>query len=40
MRIRKKPWAETELAQNEHVMKHAEEWKGRWEAYFGNDHPI
>ena len=40
MRIRKKPWAETELAQNEHVMKHAEEWKGRWAAYFGNDHPI
>ena len=24
MRIRKKPWAEEELAQNDHVMKNAE----------------
>lgn len=40
MRIRKKPWAEEELAQNDHVMKNAEEWKGKWREYFGNDNPI
>ena len=29
MRIRKKPWAEEELAQNDHVMKNAEALKGK-----------
>ena len=40
MRIRKKPWAEEELAQNDHVMKNAEALKGKWREYFGNDNPI
>ena len=40
MRIRKKPWAEEELAQNDHVMKNAEALKGKWWEYFGNDNPI
>lgn len=40
MRIRKKPWAEQELSQNSHVMQKAEQWKGRWAEYFGNDNPI
>ena len=40
MRIRKKPWAEEELAQNSHVIQNALERKGKWAAYFGNDNPI
>lgn len=40
MRIRKKPWAETELAQNDHVMQDAENYRGQWAKYFGNDNPI
>lgn len=40
MRIRKKPLAEQELSQNSHVMQQAEQWKGRWAEYFGNDNPI
>ena len=40
MRIRKKPWAEEELAQNDHVMKNAEALKGKCWEYFGNDNPI
>ena len=40
MRIRKKPWAEEELAQNDHVMKNAEALKGKWREYLGNDNPI
>lgn len=40
MRIRKKPWAEAELEQNSHVIKNAQELKGKWAGYFGNDNPI
>lgn len=40
MRIRKKPWAEAELAGNRRVIQNATEWKGRWAEFFGNDNPI
>ena len=40
MRVRKKPWAAEELANNRHVINNPEEMKGRWAEYFGNDNPI
>lgn len=40
MRIRKKPWAEDELAQNSHVIQDAVNLKGKWSEYFGNQNPI
>lgn len=40
MRIRKKAWAEDELENNERVIKNAEEYKGNWREFFGNDNPI
>lgn len=40
MRIRKKPWAEEELARNSHVIQDAPGLKGKWAEYFGNENPI
>lgn len=40
MRVRKKPWAEQELQENSHVIQNAEEKKGHWAEYFGNENPI
>lgn len=40
MRVRKKPWAEQEIAENSYIIQNAVAQKGKWQAYFGNDHPI
>ena len=40
MRIRKKSWEEKELSTNGHIVHNAEEYKGKWKEYFGNDNPI
>lgn len=40
MRMRKKPWTDQELQQNIHVVKQAEDKKGKWAEYFGNNNPI
>lgn len=40
MRMRKKPWAETELNLNPHAIKGAEKWKGNWNKLFENSNPI
>lgn len=40
MRVRKKPWAQEELKSNVHCVQEPSAYKGRWNAYFGNDHPI
>lgn len=40
MRIRKKKWAEPELAACRYHVKEPEEFRGRWSDFFGNDHPI
>ncbi len=40
MRIRKKKWAEPELAECQYYIREPEKYKGRWRDFFGNDHPI
>ena len=40
MRIRKKPWAESELSTNAYIVQKPESLKGKWSEYFGNDNPI
>ncbi|TFJ92591.1 tRNA (guanosine(46)-N7)-methyltransferase TrmB [Lentibacillus salicampi] len=41
MRQRHKPWADDFLKENTHVIiPNAAEKKGKWQALFGNDHPI
>ena len=40
MRIRKKKWAQPELATCPYFVKNPEEYKGRWQSFFDNDHPI
>lgn len=40
MRIRKKKWAEPELAQCSYYVKEPEAYRGRWREFFGNDRPI
>ena len=40
MRVRKKTWAKHELETNEKIIRDAEAWRGRWQEYFNNDHPI
>ncbi len=40
MRIRKKKWAEPELADCGYYTNTPEEYKGRWRVFFGNDKPI
>lgn len=40
MRIRKKSWEENELTTNEHLVHNPEDYKGKWNEYFGNDNPI
>ena len=40
MRIRKKKWAEPELAECRYYTNEPEHYRGRWKDFFGNDHPI
>ena len=40
MRIRKKKWAEPELAQCRYYTNEPEQYRGRWKDFFGNDKPI
>ena len=40
MRIRKKPWAEDEIASNKAIITEPRNNKGRWNEIFGNDNPI
>lgn len=40
MRIRKKKWAEPELAACSYYVREPESFKGKWKAFFGNDNPI
>ena len=40
MRIRKKKWAEPELAECRYYTNEPEQYRGRWKTFFGNDHPI
>jgi len=40
MRIRKKKWAEPELAECRYYVKEPEAFKGRWKEFFGSDRPI
>ncbi|MBQ4346857.1 MAG: methyltransferase domain-containing protein, partial [Firmicutes bacterium] len=40
MRMRKKPWAEGELAENPLSISSPEEKRGRWREFFGNENPV
>ena len=40
MRIRKKKWAEPELAECRYYTSSPEQYRGRWREFFGNDKPI
>jgi tRNA (guanine-N7-)-methyltransferase len=40
MRIRKKKWAEPELAACRYYTNEPEQYRGRWKEFFGNDKPI
>lgn len=40
MRIRKKKWAEPELAECRYYTNEPERYRGRWKEFFGNEHPI
>ena len=40
MRIRKKKWAEPELAACRYYVNDPEQYRGRWQAFFGNGNPI
>ena len=40
MRIRKKKWAEPELAQCRYYTNEPEQYRGRWKDFFGSDNPI
>ena len=40
MRIRKKKWAEPELAECRYYTNEPEQYRGRWKVFFGNDKPI
>ncbi len=40
MRLRRDPRAEEYLANDDKVIKNPEQFKGRWQEVFGNDHPI
>ena len=40
MRVRKKPWAEKELAINAYVVKNAKENKGKWRKVFAKENPL
>lgn len=40
MRLRKKPWANKELAINDKLLEEPEKYKGKWREFFGNDKPI
>ena len=40
MRMRKKPWAASELASNPRVMDDYKALKGKWKEYFGNHNPV
>ncbi|WP_407385809.1 tRNA (guanosine(46)-N7)-methyltransferase TrmB [Ruminococcus sp.] len=40
MRIRKKKWAEPELAECRYYINEPERYRGRWKDFFGNEKPI
>lgn len=40
MRIRRKPWAEREFANNKTIIDNPREFKGKWNEVFGNKNPI
>lgn len=40
MRLRKKPWGDTELNTNDRFIHSPEEHKGKWREVFNNDNPI
>lgn len=40
MRLRKKPWGDYELENNQNFVKNPQENKGKWQDFFGNDNPI
>lgn len=40
MRIRYKKWARPELEASKFYVDNPEEWKGKWNKYFGNSNPI
>lgn len=40
MRIRKKPWAERELADNKTIIDNPVQYRGKWNEVFGNNNPI
>src|SRR5699024_7113077 len=41
MRLRYKPWADEFIKQNQHlILPNAEVYKGQWNAFFNNNHPI
>ena len=40
MRMRKKPWAAAELANNPKVLGDHRSRRGGWKEYFGNEHPV
>jgi len=40
MRIRKKKWAEPELAECRYYINEPEQYRGNWKEFFGNDKPI
>ncbi|MBK6089970.1 tRNA (guanosine(46)-N7)-methyltransferase TrmB [Ruminococcus difficilis] len=40
MRIRKKKWAEPELAECRYYINEPEQYRGRWKEFFGNEKPI
>ncbi len=40
MRIRKKKWAEPELAECRYYINEPEQYRGRWKEFYGNDKPI
>ena len=40
MRHRRKPWSETEMANNKALVTNPTENKGKWNEAFGNDNPI
>ncbi len=40
MRVRRKPWAAGEIAQNSHMIHDPASFRGHWKDAFGNDNPI
>lgn len=40
MRLRKKPWGDTEISTNKNFVHNPELYKGKWTSIFANDNPI